>query len=176
MKIEVNNLYQHANGDYYCLLSDDAPIKCPATDAWLDGVIYTGTDGKMRSTAKHRWDARFSPVAEYTEDDEQVLMMIRRTNPGGGDLDYLSVFESWHESEMGITGHMLELAVAACMESFYWGGAKRSHEDDEKDPRRVAAASIHISTADLQRVLQSYEIERVPVPHGFTFRIARHPK
>src|SRR5690606_9307707 len=95
--------------------------------------------------------------------DEQVLMMVRRANPGDVDFDFLRVFESWHESEMGITGHMLELAVAAVMEK--WGEAVGVPMDE--------GAEITISTEDLQRVVQTYEIERVPIPHGFTFRITR---
>lgn len=163
MTIAVNNLYEHADGGFYCILSDAAPMKCPVTGDWLDGVIYMGTDGVMRSTSRARWDERFAPVAEYAGDDEQVLMMVRRANPGNVDFDFLRVFESWHESEMGITGHMLELAVAAVMEK--WGEAVGAPMDE--------GAEITISTEDLQRVVQTYEIERVPIPHGFTFRIAK---
>lgn len=162
MTIKVNNLYEHPDGGFYCILSDAAPMKCPVTGNWLDGVIYMGTDGVMRSTSRARWDERFSPVAEYSGDDEQVLMMVRRANPGDVDFDFLRVFESWHESEMGITGHMLELAVAATMEKLC------NWSVDSENP-----AELTISTEDLQRVVQTYEIERVPVPHGFTFRITR---
>lgn len=162
MTIRVENLYEHADGGFYCLLSDAAPMKCPVTGDWLDGVIYMGTDGIMRSTSRARWDERFSPVAEYAGDDEQVLMMVRRANPGNVDFDFLRVFESWHESEMGITGHMLELAVAAAMEKLC------NWSVDDANP-----AELTISTEDLQRVVQTYEIERVPIPHGFTFRVTR---
>lgn len=163
MSITVNNLYEHADGGFYCILSDAAPMKCPVTGDWLDGVIYMGTDGVMRSTSRARWDERFAPVAEYTGDDEQVMMMVRRANPGNVDFDFLRVFESWHESEMGITGHMLELAVAAVMEK--WGEAVGVPLDE--------GAELTILTEDLQRVVQTYEIERVPIPHGFTFRISK---
>lgn len=162
MSIKVENLYEHADGGFYCILSDAAPMKCPVTGDWLDGVIYMGTDGVMRSTSRARWDERFSPVADYTGDDEQVLMMIRRANPGNVDFDFLRVFESWHESEMGITGHMLELAVAAAMEKL------SNWSVDAANP-----AELTISTEDLQRVVQTYEIERVPIPHGFVFRVTR---
>ena len=162
MSIKVENLYEHADGGFYCILSDAAPMKCPVTGDWLDGVIYMGTDGVMRSTSRARWDERFAPVAEYTGDDEQVLMMVRRANPGSMDFDFLRVFESWHESEMGITGHMLELAVAAAMEKLC------NWSVDDANP-----AELTISTEDLQRVVQTYEIERVPIPHGFTFRVTR---
>ena len=155
MSIKVENLYEHADGGFYCILSDAAPMKCPVTGDWLDGVIYMGTDGVMRSTSRARWDERFSPVADYTGDDEQVIMMVRRANPGNVDFDFLRVFESWHESEMSITGHMLELAVAAAMEKL--GGV----------------TELTITTEDLQRIVQTYEVERVPIPHGFTFRVSR---
>lgn len=165
MTIRVENLYEHADGGFYCLLSANTPMKHPDSGDWLDGVTYMGTDGIMRSTSRARWDERFSPVAEYAGDDEQVLMMVRRANPGNVDFDFLRVFESWHESEMGITGHMLELAVAAAMEKL----CNWSIDD-------TAPAELTISTEDLQRVVQTYDIERVPIPHGFTFRVSRTPK
>lgn len=174
MTITVNNLYEHADGGFYCILSDAAPMKCPVTGNWLDGVIYMGTDGVMRSTSRARWDERFSPVAEYTGDDEQVLMMVRRANPGSMDFDFLRVFESWHESEMSITGHMLELAVAAAVEKYEWPGslfAAPSRIGPEGGPPEQV--EITIMTEDLQRVVQTYEIERVPIPHGFTFRMSK---
>jgi len=172
MSIKVENLYEHADGGFYCILSDAAPMKCPVTGDWLDGVIYMGTDGVMRSTSRTRWDERFSPVAEYAGDDEQVIMMVRRANPGNVDFDFLRVFESWHESEMGITGHMLELAVAAATEVFM------EALSGSRDPARLEFPedeSVHLTirTEDLQRVVQTYEIERVPQPHGFTFVIRK---
>jgi hypothetical protein len=165
--MSLDNLYHHADGDYYCLLSDDAALKNPAGEGhWLDAVVYTGTDGKMRATTKDRWNARFTPVAEYTGDDESVMMMIRRCNPGSTDFDFVRVFESWHESEVNITGAMLELAVGACLEHFDGSGGQRLLETDD-------SISITIKTEDLQRVLQTYDIERVPIPHGFTIRMSR---
>ena len=163
MKIKVDNLYQHVDGDFYCLLSEDAPLKCPVSEDWLPGVIYTGTDNRMRSTSLLRWKDRFDPVAEYTGEDEAVLSMIRRTNPGSTDFDFIRVFESWHESEVNLTGQMLELAVAAVMEK--WGDALGVPMSD--------GMSLTITTEDLQRVAQNYEIERVPEPHGFTFKIRK---
>lgn len=163
MSIKVENLYEHADGGFYCILSDAAPMKCPVTGNWLDGVIYMGTDGVMRSTSRARWDERFAPVAEYTGDDEQVLMMVRRANPGNMDFDFLRVFESWHESEMGITGHMLELAVAATVERF----ANVFPASPIEFGR--GSWSLTITTEDLQRVAQNYEIERIPEGRGFRF-------
>lgn len=160
MTIKVNNLYEHADGGFYCILSDATPGKDDATGEWREGVTYMGTDGVMRWTSRARWDERFKPVAEYDGDDEQVLMMVRRANPGKMEFDFLRVFESWHESEMSITGHMLELAVAAAVEQLDPAVGERPVE-------------ITISTEDLQRVVQTYEIERVPIPHAFTFRITK---
>lgn len=168
MTIKVSNLYEHADGGFYCLLSDATPMKCPVTGDWLDGVVYMGTDGVMRSTSRARWDTRFKPVAEYDGDDEQVLMMVRRANPGKMDFDFLRVFESWHESEMSITGHMLELAVAVVVERF--ASLYPALPDGVQDPRNMR---FTIMTEDLQRVAQTCEIERVPIPHGFTFRITK---
>lgn len=174
MGIQVKNLYEHADGGFYCLLSDAVPMKCPVTGDWLDGVIYMGTDETMRSTSRARWNERFLPVADYNGDDEQVLMMVRRANPGNVDFDFLRVFESWHESEMGITGHMLELAVAAAVEKTVWPRETNriSIQPGEAFDDHVGA-ELTISTEDLQRVVQTYEIERVPIPHGFTFRITK---
>lgn len=168
MSITVENLYEHADGGFYCILSDAAPMKCPVTGDWLDGVIYMGTDGVMRSTSRARWDERFSPVAEYAGDDEQVLMMVRRANPGNVDFDFLRVFESWHESEMGITGHMLELAVAVAVERF--ASVYPALPEGVQNPDNMRFA---ISTEDLQRIVQTYEIEREAVPHGFVFHIRK---
>lgn len=146
--IYVDNLYQHADGGFYCLISPETPLKHPDNGEWLPGVTYTGTDGLMRSTTRVRWDERFEPVAGYDGDDESVMAMIRRCNPGNRDFDFIRVFESWHESEASITAAMLELAVAACLE-------------------RHGHMEITIKTEDLQRVMQTYEVKRVPIPHGF---------
>jgi hypothetical protein len=176
MAIKVNNLYQHADGGLYCLLSDDAALKEPTpVGIWHDAVIYTGVDGKLCATSRARWQERFSPVAEYTGDDEQVLQMIRRTNPGSTDFDFVKVFEAWHESEIGITGHMLELAVAAAVEKYEWPrglDAAPSRYPGGPD-LETQSVEITIMTEDLQRVVQTYEVERVPIPHGFTFRITK---
>ncbi len=167
--IRVDNLYRHEDGGLYCLLSPEAPMKCPVTAEWLPGVIYTGPDGLMRSTTRDRWDRRFAPVAEIAEKDldESQLMMIRRCNPGNQDFDFIRVFESWHESEMSITGHMLELAVAAVVDKIVSVYPAIPESLVRSNP------SITIMTEDLQRVLQTYEIERVPIPHGFTFRMSK---
>jgi hypothetical protein len=166
MKIHVDNLYLHADGGYYCLLIDDAPMKHPDTGEWIPGVIYVGTDGQSRSTSRARWDERFSPVAEYdgdTAEDDEVVVMIRRCNPGDSDLDFIRVFESWHESEINITGNMLELAVAAAMHQLLPATLVDSAE----------GTSLIITTQDLQEVAQNYEIERIPTPHGFQFRVRK---
>ena len=168
MTITVNNLYEHADGGFYCILSDTTPGKDPTTGEWLDGVTYMGTDGVMRRTSRARWDERFNPVAEYSGDDEQVIMMVRRANPGNTDFDFLRVFESWHESEMGITGHMLELAVAVVVERFASLYPALPEGVQNPDDMRFA-----ISTEDLQRIVQSYEIARQAVPHGFVFHIRK---
>lgn len=168
MTIRVDNLYIHEDGGYYCLLSDDVPLKCPVSGNWLPGVTYLSSDGRMRSTTLTRWQGRFSPVAEYDGCDEEVLAMIRRANPGDTDFDFLRVMEGWHESEMSITGHMLELAVAATALRF--ASLYPALPDGTQDPDNMR---FTISTEDLQRVVQTYEIERVPIPHGFTFQITK---
>lgn len=161
--MKADNIYEHADGGFYCLISPETPMKHPDTGEWLPGVTYTGTDGLMRSTTHERWDERFTSVAEYTGDDESVMMMIRRCNPGDRDLDFVAVFESWHESEIGITGHMLELAVAAAMEKCAVAASLPDNEPWE----------LTITTKDLQRVVQNYEIVRVPEPHGFRFEMRK---
>jgi hypothetical protein len=173
--IRADNLFEHVDGGHYCLLIPNAPMKNPATGEWVPGVVYTGPDGVIRSTSQERWDERFTPVAEVSPNDlnEAELMMVRRSNPGDVDFDFLRVFESWHESEMGVTGHMLELAVAAAVQKYEWPGhlvEAPARFGPEGDPESV---EITITTEDLQRVVQTYEIERVPVSHGFTIRIKR---
>lgn len=87
------------------------------------------------------------------------MAMVRRSNPGDSDLDFIRVFESWHESEINITGNMLELAVAATIKQLAPSLLVDSPE----------GTSLTIQTSDLQDVLQNYEVERVPEPHGFRF-------
>lgn len=171
--MKADNIYEHADGDFYCLLSPQTPLKHPDTGEWLPGVTYTGTDGLMRSTTQARWDERFTPVAEYTGDDESVMQMIRRCNPGDRDLDFVAVFESWHESEIGITGHMLELAVASVIQKYEWPGHLASAPARFGPEGNPESVEVTITTEDLQGVLQTFEIERVPEPHGFTFKITK---
>jgi hypothetical protein len=159
--IRVDNLYRHEDGGLYCLMIPDAPMKHPDSGEWIAGVIYLGKDGQARSTSRARWDDRFTQVSAIHEDklDAEEMAMVRRSNPGDSDLDFIRVFESWHESEINITGNMLELAVAATIKQLAPSLLVDSPE----------GTSLTIQTSDLQDVLQNYEIERVPEPHGFRF-------
>lgn len=169
MKISVDNLYSHPDGGFYCLLIPDAPMKHPDTGDWLRGVIYIGTDGQARSTTQVRWDERFTQVPSYDGEDEDVLSMIRRANPGDSDLDFVRVFESWHESEINITGNMLELAVAVALVK--WQNSVNPGWDTEMgQPGKTA---LTITTEDLQQVLQNYDISRTAEPHGFKFEVRK---
>lgn len=160
--MKVDNLYEHADGGFYCLLQDDAALKnTDEIGAWLDAVIYIGPDGKMRSTTRERWADRFLQVAEYTGDDEATMMMIRRANPGDPDLDFIRVFESWHESEVNLTGEMLSLAVAATLIKNYEAYAQKPMQSGE----------LTIMTSDLQDVAANYKISKEPIVHGFIFKV-----
>lgn len=154
MNTENLNLFVHADGGFYCLIASDAPMK--SHNDWVPGVVYTGVDGIMRSTTRERWDERFYVVQEYLGDDEGVLMMIRRCNPGDRDLDFVRVFESWHETEVNLTSEMLTLAVAAAI-------IKLKPEGDE----------LTIMTSDLHKVSQNYDINKEPIPHGFVFSVRK---
>lgn len=162
--IRVDNLYRHEDGGLYCLMIPDAPMKHPDSGEWIAGVIYLGKDGKARSTSRARWDDRFTPVSAIHEDklDADEMAMVRRSNPGDSDLDFIRVFESWHESEINITGNMLELAVAVAIE-------KLSNWSIEPG----ASAALTITTEDLQRVLQNYDIQKIAQPHGFEFIVSK---
>lgn len=176
---QVENLYGHPDGGYYCLLSDDAPMKHPATGEWIDGVIYVGTDGRMRSTSRERWDDRFIQVKNIVlypnkEDHAAILSMIRRCNPGDRDLDFVRVFESWHESEVNLTAQMLDLVVASVFEKMVLHSEDMKYSAEwSKGVMLSANAALTITTEDLQRVSRSYEIEREAKPHGFTFTIRK---
>lgn len=159
----IDNLYQHADGGYYCLMLEDVPMKYG--EEWIPGVVYVGTDGQFRSTTLSRWKERFAPVAEYTDADVSVLDMIRRTNPGEQDFDFMQVFETWSESEINLAGQMLELAVAAALDRCA-DGKFTMYMDAE-------GYEITIMTADLQRVWQTYDIEKVAIEHGFIFSMHR---
>lgn len=163
--IRVDNLYRHEDGGLYCLMIPDAPMKHPDSGEWIPGVIYLGKDGQARSTSRARWDDRFTQVSAIHEDklDADEMAMVRRSNPGDSDLDFIRVFESWHESEINITGNMLELAVAAAM--------LKSHEWVFGEG--ATSLNLTIGTEDLQRVLQNFDVERVPEPHGFHFVVRK---
>lgn len=169
--IRVDNLYRHDDGGLYCLMIPDAPMKHPDSGEWIPGVIYLGKDGQARSTSRARWDDRFTQVSAIHEDklDADEMAMVRRSNPGDSDLDFIRVMESWHESEMSITGNMLELAVAAAMVKM--AAAMNWSLEDRLDMKEGFALTI--KTEDLQQVLQNYEIKRVPEPHGFTFEMRK---
>ena len=161
MKISAPNLYLEAD-NWACLLSDSSVIDLPGEAGDTeDAVIYMTPDGVMHSTTRGRWAEEWNQMPYYEGEDSDVLAMIRRTNPGDSSLDFLTAMESWHESEMGITGHMLELAVAATAVKL----------DDR--PESTSEYHIRISTEDLQNIAQSYETERVPEPHAFTFVIRK---
>lgn len=177
--MRVDNLYSHPDGGYYCLLSEDAPMKHPVSEEWVDGVIYTGVDGRMRSTTMERWTKRFVRLVDYGGNDADVLAMIRRCNPDQ-EFGFIRVFESWHESELQITTAMLELAVAATLERHcFENPAPNIVLDWDKPevqgdtPNRLRSASIMITTEDLQRVNQQYGIEKIAEPHGFLFKVTR---
>lgn len=166
--IRVPNLYRHADGGLYCLLSDDVPLKEPtAVGVWHDGVVYLADDGRMRATTQERWHERFYEVAEIAESEltEAQMAMIRRANPGDPDLDFRSAMESWHEAEIGVQSNMLELTVAVVMSAF----APLAEQIDPDDK----TLEMTIRSSDLQRVLETYEIERVPLEDGFTLRLKK---
>lgn len=176
--MNVDNLYEHADGGLYCLLTPEAPMKHPDSGDWISGVIYTGVDGLLRSTSRARWDERFSPVADYRDDDPLVLSMIRRSNPGNTDFDFVRVFEAWHESEVSITAELLHMVIAATAVRFAFRddiGEPNVLEWDksEGDPGKLQAVSVTIATADLQRVLQEYDITSEPKPRAYTIRVSR---
>jgi hypothetical protein len=157
----IQNLFLHVDGGYYCLLIEDADYKSESGE-WVPGVVYIGTDGRVRTTARERWDDRFTAMLVNEEAlsgmAEDVQSMVRRANPGDHDLDFVRVFEAWHESEINLTGNMLELAVGAAM---------MKHAPDAQ------GINLTITTEDLQQVLQNYEVEKVPEPHGFTFKLRK---
>ena len=160
MRMRADNLYIHADGGFYCLLSDDFSVKTddPGT-GWVAGVAYIGTDGRMRATSRTRWADRFTRVAEYNGEDESVFAMIRRANPGDSDFDFMQVMAKWHESEMATTVQMLELAIAAT--AFIVA------------PRRFDNLRITVTPADLRAVLETFEVERVSAGDGFSIRLVR---
>jgi len=177
--MKVDNLYEHADEGFYCKIAEGV-MKDPATGDWLPSVSYTGATGEgaglVLTTTEERWNERFSPVAEYTGDDEAVLAMIRRTNPS--DFDILDVVSSWDESETQITAELLELAIVAV--------ALAGKISDEMLPevRHTSMISgdfddssvnveIVVKPAHLQHVLQNYEIERRPTDEGYSFVVRK---
>lgn len=167
----VGNLYLHADGGYYCLLSDDAPMKHPDTGDWLEGVIYTGVDHQLRSTTKARFAERFVPVAVYGGDDEAVEAMIRRCNPEL-DFDMADVWAAWNEAESAQTASLIEIAVASVLAGHGWTEAGIKVVP-EWDGDRLVSMSVNLSPSDFRRILAGFEIERKPVAAGYQFTVTK---
>jgi hypothetical protein len=153
-------VYQHADGGSYALLVSGIAIKDDATGAWVDGVLYVGTeDEQIRATSLARWQERFTSYA-YEGDDPAVLAMLKRANLADSGFDFIRVFESWGEREANLTAVLLDLAIAATMHKC--GAAEKNGEGE-----------ITITTADLRDISQTYEIERSESPQGWTIKLTR---
>lgn len=169
----IDNLYQHKGSLlFFCLLSDDVLLMDYAKDSFKHGVTLLSSEGQMLTVSSVEFDKHFEKVAEYKGDDEAVMSMIRRANPGQSDFDFIRVFESWHESEINITGQMLDLAIAATVEKFVWRNEPPKLMTLAKGGG-FSGVSVTIMTEDLQHVLQNYDITRTAVPHGYTITIVK---
>lgn len=173
--MKADNLYSHPDGGLYCLVIDDAPMKCPVTGDWLDGLIYIGTDGRMRSTTKARWAERFSPVAEYHGCDEAAMAMIRRTNAEPFDLG--DVMTAWHESEVQVTAEMLKLMAATVAISGRFKDENLPETvldwDNPVSNGALLGVSLTIHPRHLSYVSQNYEIDWEPEDGGYRFSIRK---
>lgn len=170
-KLYIDNLYRVIDDpeeDLFCLLIDKVQTHL-VVSGFVPGVVYLTSAGEMKCVPKVDWDTKFVKVEEVSVADltESQLKMIRRANPGDNDLDFIKVFEGWSESEANMTGHVIELAVGSAVVKL---AAMMNWRLDE---RVNMPFELTIKTEDLQSFLQNYEVERVPMPHGFTFRIAK---
>lgn len=173
--MKADNLYAYqGNGDLYCLVIDDSDYR--GTDGtWEPGVIYVGTDGRMRSTTKARWEDRFKPVAEYAGDDEAVIAMIRRTNLPEFDLG--DVVTAWHESESQITSELLRLMAATVAVSGRFNDPELPQVvlswDDPASDGVLSSVALTIQPRDLAYVSANYAIEWEPDQKGYRFSIRK---
>jgi len=168
-KLYIDNLYRQCAEprDLCCLLITDSRH-------WESGntypsVVITHPTGSINTMLKDDFDDLYEKIEEVAVADltEDQLRMIRRANPGDNDLDFIKVFEGWGESEANMTGHMIELAVGSAVVKL------ASMMNWRLDERVNMPFELTIKTEDLQSFLQNYEVERVPMPHGFTFRISK---
>ena len=169
--MNVTNLYRHADGGFYCLLSEDAPMKHPDSGEWLSGVIYTGIDQQMRSTTTQRWNERFSSFPAERIDDEQVWAMIRRCN--ASEFTYDDVFASWHESETAIQAELLELALCASLVAVGYDDPAGPSIVSEWDGTERKSITMTVKPEHFQHILQNYTITRDPVDGGYTLTITK---
>lgn len=167
----ITNLYQHADGGFYCLLSNDAPGKHPETGEWVSGVIYTGEDQQMRWTHTLRWMDRFTPVAEYKGDDDQIKAMIRRCNPE--EFDMADVWAGWHDTEMAMNSEVIQLSIAVVLAAAIWTDDQLPRRDIKWDGKRPISAALTIGPEHLQHVLQNYKVEREARQPGYRITIAK---
>ncbi len=169
--MSIENLFEHADGGFYCLLVLDAPMKHPSTGEWIDGVVYMGSDGKVRSTSLERFAERFTKIDKYEGDDPEVEAMIRRCNPES-DFAMEDVWASWHEAESKQTYAIVELAVASTLIAHGWNdsGLIRSLEWDDK---KLISSSIELTQSDMARILATYDVETTPVADGYRFKVSK---
>lgn len=169
--MRADNLFLHTDGGYYCLLSDDAPMKRPDTGDWIPGVVYTGVDQKLRSTATSRWLERFAKVAEYDGDDEEVLAMIRRCNPEPFALG--DILDTWQALESQVNAEVLELMAATVAASRIWTDPNLPVFDMNMKGNRIVSVAFTVEPRHLAYTLQNYQVEREPDGRGYRFIVRK---
>lgn len=168
-KLYLDNLYRQCAEprQLCCLLISDARHHEEGNKH--SSVVVALPTGDIRTMYKDDFEDWYEKIEEIAVADlnEEELKMVRRANPGDPDMDFIKVFESWGESEMNMTGHMLELAVGSTMmliiEAMGW---PETLPPDE-------GFSLTIKTDDMQRFLQNYEVSKLALPHGFTYEIKK---
>lgn len=176
--MKADNLFRYKGGydsdglddkSLYALVLPDSDYR--GTDGvWEPGVVYAGIDGRIRSTTRARWDERFEPVAEYTGESEDVIAMIRRTQPRE-EFDLGDVITAWHESESATTSELLRLMAATLALAGRFKDEKLPeidlHWDTPISDGALTGVSFVVEPAHLAYVSANYEIEIEPRENGY---------
>lgn len=164
--MKVDNLYEHADEGLYCKITEGV-MKDPATGDWVPSVIYTGPKmpGVLLTTTAERWADRFEQVAGYDGDDEDILAMIRRTNPAP-DFNMEDIWAGWHESESAINSELIELAICSAVAASVFADRNAINwvlkRDGDVTGGPTRTACISVSPQHLRHILVNYDISRKP--------------
>lgn len=105
----------------------------------------------------------------YAEDDQEVppqvaakvevtAAAVAAALPANAGLDFLTVMETWGDSENATTASLIDMVIAATLLQLNPGAVDYS---------------ITVTSADLRAVLEQYHIERTETDGSWTLRVQK---